>query len=126
MKNIIARSLVVLTALGLSSMAAAESYAEVWVCTLDDDKTVEDVQAVNSKWLAYVHANLSEDITSSIITAVVGDLSSFRFVDTYPDLETWANAKSRLDSDEADEIDELFEGVSTCSSNVLYKSEPSK
>lgn len=126
MRNIISRSLILLTALGLSGMAAAESYSEVWVCTLEDEKTLDDVQAANSKWLAYVHANLSEDITSTVITAVVGDISNFRFVDTYPDLATWANTKTRLDSDEADEIDDLFEGITDCTSNVLYKAEPSK
>jgi hypothetical protein len=72
------------------------------------------------------HANVSEDITSSVITAVVGDTSVFLFVDSYPDLATWAATKTRLDSDEAeaDGMGDLFDGVSECSENRLYKSEP--
>lgn len=126
MLKIISRSVVLLAAFGLSGVAFADHYSEVWTCTLEDEKTVEDVQAVNTKWLAYVHANISEEVTSSVLTAVVGNLEDFIFVDTYPDLETWAATKSRLDSNEADEIDELFSDTSECSKNRLYKSESSK
>ena len=126
MLKIISRSVVLMAAFGLSGVAVADSYSEVFTCKLDDDMTTEDVQAANSKWLAYVHANVSEDITSSVITAVVGDTSVFLFVDSYPDLATWAATKTRLDSDEAeaDGMGDLFDGVSECSENRLYKSEP--
>ena len=126
MRNIITRTVILLAAFGVSSLAVADSYVEVWTCTLEDDKTVEDVQAVNSKWLAYVHENISADITSSIVVAVVGGLEGFTFVDTYPDLATWSNTKTRLDSDEADEIDDLFDDVSECSENSLHKVPPTK
>jgi hypothetical protein len=126
MSKIILRTIVALATLGLGAIALADSYVEVWTCTLEDDKTVEDVQAVNSKWLAYVHENISADITSSIVVAVVGSLEGFTFVDTYPDLATWSNTKTRLDSDEADEIDDLFDDVSECSENSLHKVTPTK
>jgi len=128
MLKIISRSVVLMAAFGLSGIAVADSFSEVFTCTLEDEKTVEDVQAANSKWLAYVHENVSEEITSSVITAVVGDLSVFRFVDSYPDLEIWAATKTRLDSDEAeaDGMGELFDGLFDCSSSQLYKSEPTK
>ena len=125
LRNIL-RSVVLIAAFGLSGVAVAESYSEVWTCTFEDEKTVEDVQAVNSKWLAFVHEHVSEDITSSVLTAVVGNLENFIFVDSYPDLATWAATKSRLDSDESDEIDDLFEDVSECSKNRLYKFEPTE
>jgi hypothetical protein len=126
MLKIISRTVVLVAALGLSGIAVADTYAEVWICKVEDDKTIEDVQAANSKWLAYVHANVSEEITSSVITAVVGNASEFRFVDSYPDLATWAATKTRLDSDEAEAegMSDLFEDVSECSKNRLYKSEP--
>lgn len=102
----------------------AEHYVEVWTCTLEDDKTTDDVQAANTVWLAYVHENISEDITSSVLTAVVGDSTGFVFVDSFPDLDTWARAKTRLDSDEADELEDLFEGIFECSGNSLNKVTP--
>ncbi len=126
MRNIITRTVILLAALGVSGLAAADTYVEVWTCTLEDDKTVEDVQAANSKWLAYVHENISADITSSVSVAVVGNIEGFAFVDGYPDLATWAATKTRLDSDEADEIDELFEGISDCTENSLYKVTPTE
>jgi len=122
MKRLVSRSLALLAILGLSGVAIAESYSEVFTCTTEDEKTLDDVQAANSKWLAFVHKNVSEDITSSVVSAVVGDTSVFLFVDTYPDLATWANTKTRLDQDDVEEMD-LFEGVSECTTNSLYKSE---
>jgi len=126
MRKIIMRTAIMLAACSLSSIAIADTFVEVWTCTLEDEKTVEDVQAVNSKWLAYVHENVSKDITSSVIVAVVGKIEGFTFVDSYPDLATWSNTKTRLDSDEADEIDELFKGISKCSQNSLFKATPTK
>lgn len=128
MLKIISRSVVLLAAFGLSGVAMADSYSEVWTCTLEDEKTIEDVQAANSKWLAYVHANVSEEITSNVVTSVVGNSEGFLFVDSYPDLETWAATKTRLDSDEAeaDGMGDLFDGVSECSKNSLNKVEPTK
>ena len=126
MLKTISRSVVLIAAFGLSGIAVADSYTEVFTCTLEDEKTVEDVQAANSKWLAYVHANVSEEITSSVVTSVVGNQEDFLFVDSYPDLETWAATKTRLDSDEAeaDGIGDLFDDILECSENRLYKSEP--
>jgi len=84
------------------------------------------VQTANTVWLAYVHKNISEDITSSVVTSVVGDSTTFAFVDTFPDLATWAGAKTRLDSDEADELEDLFDGIFECSENSLHKVTPTE
>ena len=126
MSKLIMRSIAVLATLALSGAAFADHYVEVFTCTLEDDKTTDDVQTANSVWLAYVHENISEDITSSVVSSVVGDSSTFAFVDTYPDLDTWARAKTRLDSDEADELEDLFEGILDCSENSLHKVTPTK
>ena len=123
MTKMILRSVALLATFGLCGVAFADSYVEVWTCELEDEKTIEDVQAVNSKWLAYVRENVSEDIASSVITSVVGDSDTFVFVDTYPDLDTWAKTKTRLqDSD----IEELFEGVTDCSENSLHRVQPTE
>jgi len=123
MQNFISRTIAMLAILGFGSVAFADSYVEVWTCKLVDEKTIEDVQAANSKWLAFVRENVSEDIASSVITSVVGDSDSFVFVDTYPDLETWAKTKTRL---EDGDTDELFEGVTDCSENTLHRVRPTE
>ena len=118
MQSFITRTIAMLAILGLSSVAFADSYVEVWTCEMEDEKTIEDVQAANSKWLAYVRENVSEDIASSVVTSVVGDSDTFVFVDTYPDLDTWAKTKTRLQDGDTEEI---FEGVTDCSENTLHR-----
>ena len=123
MHSFISRTIAMLAILGFSTVAFAESYVEVFTCELVDEKTIEDVQAANSKWLAIVRENVSEDITSSVVTPVVGDLNSFVFIDTYPDLDTWAKTKTRLQDGDTEEF---FEGVNECSENSLHRVRPTE
>ena len=104
----------------------AESIVATFTCKLKDGKKKEDVQAVNSKWLNHVTENVSKDITSSFGTAVVGNQDIFMFVDTYPNLETWAKTQTSLTSGEGAGFDAMFEDVSHCSENRLWRVEPTK
>ena len=107
--------------------AQADSVAESWLCELKDDKTVEDVQAINSKWLKWVNKRVENGVVRSAVgTAIVGNSEIFMFVDTYPDLTTWAAVKTLLDSDEGDEIDGMFNETSECSSNRLWNMQETK
>ena len=100
----------------------ADQIIEAWTCEVKDDASIEDVQAVNSKWLKWVNDNVEGgEITSAVGMPVVGNLEIFLFVDTYPDLATWAAAKEALDSDEADELDDMFEDLSECSQNRVWR-----
>ncbi|MEJ2603336.1 MAG: hypothetical protein P8172_08565 [Gammaproteobacteria bacterium] len=123
MKNVTTRIFVagVLSCLALS--AAAETiYEEVWTCTLEEGKNLEDVQAANSEWLASVNDKTGKGkIRSSVLRAVVGDTGTFYFVDTYPDLATWSATKEYLGTDEGQSVEEVFEGLSECSQNRLYR-----
>lgn len=127
MKKLLTVTFVAIVSLCLSGIAAADSIAETWTCKVEEGKKIEDVQAVNGKWLKWINAHVEGGgITSSIGTAVVGDSQTFIFVDTYPDLATWAAAKDVLDSDVGDELDDLFGDVSECSENRLWKIENTK
>ena len=118
---------VTLVTLFLSGIATADSIVETWTCEVKEGKSIEDVQATNSKWLKWINAHVEGGgIASSVGTAVVGNIETFIFVDTYPNLATWAAAKDVLDSDEGDEIEDLFEDVSECSENRLWKIEDTK
>ena len=81
--------------MGFSATTIADEVAEVYNCKLMDGKTIADAQAVNSKWLVWMRANVSEAIKSTAATPIVGDASGFLYVDTYPDLATWAMDRSR-------------------------------
>lgn len=114
-------------ALLLGSAASADSITEAWTCELEDEKTIEDVQAANSKWLAFVNSKIKGGgIESAVGTAVVGNAEIFLFIDTYPDLATWAATKDLLDSDEGEELGDLFDDIADCSENRLWKMESTK
>ena len=105
--------------------ASADSYREVWQCKAEEGNTVEDVQAVNSKWLAWMRKNVDEDIDSAVLTAVIGQLDGFIFVDTYPSLDTWSEGRgAQEDDEEMEEIQEAFNELLSCSENSLLRHRP--
>jgi hypothetical protein len=112
----------------VSVVAAAEpTYEEVWTCTLEENKTIDDVQAANSKWLKWINENVKGgNISSSVVSSVVGNAKIFLYVDSYPDLTTWSAAKAALDTEEGQAVEEVFEGVSECTENHLYKMTPTE
>ena len=127
MKKLLPATFVGLCTLGLSGIAAADSIVETWTCEVKEGKKIEDVQAVNSKWLKWVNEQVEGGgIASSVGESVVGNSERFIFVDTYPNLTTWAATKDALDSPAGNDLDELFEDVSECSENRLWKIEDTK
>ena len=102
--------------------AWADSVVASYNCELKEGKTSEELLAANSKWLKWVREKVNPNITSEVGTPIVGKQDMFLFVDTYPDLATWAATQTALD--ESDELDELFEDISECSENRLWKFEP--
>lgn len=110
-----------------AASAHADSVAESWMCKLKDGKSIEDVQAINSKWLKWVNDHNEKGVVRSAVgTAIVGNTEIFMFVDTYPDLATWAAVKQLLDSDEGNEMDGMFNETSECSSNRLWNMQETK
>jgi hypothetical protein len=110
--------------LGVSGIAAADPVTMVWTCTLNDGVTAEQSQAVGKKWVTLVRKKTGNDeITSSWVTAVVGEMGHFMWVDTYPSLEVWAAVQTAwANSEEAAAIEEELEANETCSKNRLYRS----
>ena len=120
-------TLLAIAGLGVSGLATADTFANVYTCKVKDDVEMEAVQEANSKWLKFVNAKVAGGgITSSVGTAVVGNFETFIFVDTYPSLSAWAATQELLDSDAGDEIDGLFEDLTDCSKNSLWKFESTK
>lgn len=114
-------AIVIITSLllGLSAIAAADPVTIVFSCKLNDGKTREEAMAVNSKWLKWARATGGTDeITSSYVTAVIGDFDGFMWVDNYPDIATWGKI-----ADGESGLDEAFDEVATCSGNRMYRGE---
>ena len=110
----------------ISNSVLADTIVESYTCKLKEGKEQKELQAINSKWLKWVTTNVNEHIESSVGTAVVGKQDMFLFVDTYPDLAVWAATQTALDSDAASELKDIFDPVSDCSENRLWKFEPTK
>ena len=115
------------TSLALFSAGAwADTVSEVFECKFEKGATLADAQALNEKWLAFMKANVSEDISSAAATALVGDFDEFLYVDTYPDVATWAAAKTALESDEGQAIETGFSDVMECDESTLYRVHPTE
>jgi hypothetical protein len=98
-------------------------YEEVWDCKLVEGKTIKQVNAINAKWMKFVNKNVKGGgISSRSVTPVVGSLPVFIFVDSYPSLQSWADAKNLMEGKEGQALDAEFSTVSECTSNSLYKS----
>jgi hypothetical protein len=107
----------------LSMGVSAEPVTIVWTCELNDGKTQEDALAVNAKWLKWARDFAGTDeITSSFVTTVVGDFDGFRWVDTYPDLATWAKVAA-ADAEDLSDTSAAFDEFETCSGNKMYIAE---
>ena len=126
MKIRISTILVAFSIVFISNSLLADTIVASYTCKLKEGKKQKDVQAVNSKWLKWVKKNVNENIESSMGTAVVGNQDMFLFADTYPDLATWAATQTALDSEAASELEDMFDEVSKCSENRLWKFEPTK
>lgn len=123
MKRIITVTLASLL-LGVSGIAAADRVSMVWTCKLNDGVTEEQSQASGKKWVALVRKlSGNNEITSSWVAAVVGELGYFMWVDSYPSLEVWAAVQTAwAKSEEAAALDEEFEANETCEKSRLYRS----
>jgi hypothetical protein len=109
--------------LSVSGFALADPVTSVWTCTLNEGKTAEDSQATGKKWVAIARRLTGNDeITSSWVSAIVGDAGMFMWVDTYPSLEVWAATQTALEnSEEYEPIGEELDANETCSGNRLYR-----
>jgi hypothetical protein len=103
----------------LSVAVHAEPISIVWYCELKDGSTKDDAMEINARWLKWARATGgSDEITSSYVSTVIGDLGGFMWVDTYPDIATWGKI---VDADS--EFDAEFNAISTCSGNRMIRGE---
>ena len=126
MKKVVSTALFALATVCASSSLLADSYVAAYTCKLNEGKQVEDVQAANSAWLTWVRANVNENITSMVGTAVVGQFDMFLFVDSYPDLATWASAQMALQNDAPKELEANLDAAAKCTENRLWRMRPTQ
>lgn len=111
----------------MSAGASADAVSAVYSCTLKDGKTSDDAHAVNAQWLQWARAKAGTDeISSSFVTAIVGEFEGFMWVDTYKDLAAWAKVNASSLRDDNPELADAFDALQECDSNRLYNIEPTE
>ncbi len=123
-----ARILALLVMLGIGGSAIADETARaVWICTVNEGKTLDDVRAANSAWVEFMHENIDDAISSTILTPVIGNFEGGRFVfaDDFPSFEVWTAARKASQTDQGQAIDAAINDAATCSNSSLYSAEES-
>ena len=107
-----------------AAAAGAEPVSVVYSCKLNDGKTKEEAMAANAKWLKWARATAGTDeITSSYVTAVIGDFGGFMWVDTYPSAAAWAKLADTDFDEEEPELSAAFDDITTCKGSKMYRGE---
>ena len=81
MKTLVVSMLFVLAAAGVAAQEGS-AVVERFTCELKDGKTIEEVKATNSKWVLLMNEKVEDgEITSFVLTNVVGNPETFGFAD---------------------------------------------
>jgi len=128
MKAQLIKVLSVLLVLGVWGTAVADSTVRlVWICSVNDGKTMDDVRASNSAWVKFMHAEVDKAISSTILTPVVGNVEAGRFIfaDDFPSYDVWNESRKASETDEGQAIDAAINAAATCGNNSLHSAEVS-
>jgi hypothetical protein len=128
MKSIVLKTMALSAILGTCVTAYADDYRMVHACKINEGKTMDDVRADNSKWVAFMNENVDGGgITSHITTTVVGDSApgTFGYVDTFPSLESWTATIALESTAEGIAILEELQESASCTESQLQKAEES-
>jgi hypothetical protein len=95
---------------------------QVWTCTLNDGHTVEELNAVHGRWIAWANKQpYGGDIGGAIAASLVSSNFVVILIDSYPDMATLAaDWEAYYSSKEGQALDAEYEELSTCTSNALY------
>ena len=104
------------------SVNADTRLEQVWTCTLNDGKTLEEFSAIHGKWLAWANKqDYGGDIRGHVASPLVGEeFSVVLLTDSYPDLVTYAADIAAYYAAEGAALDAEYDAVASCTSSVLY------
>ena len=112
-----------LAVLAASFSANADTRIEqVWTCTLNDDKTLEDLNAFHAKWIAWANKQpYGGDISGEVAGTLISSSFMVLIIDSYPDMATLAaDYEVYGNTKESETIDAEYNDVSTCTGTALY------
>ena len=114
--------LAVCFAFALTGSAIAEDrVVAMWTCEIAEGKTAADVQEANGRWVRFNNKEVAGgDIRSFVTTAIVGDISGFTYLDSFPSIESWVGMRKAMESDAGRALEAELNEVATCSQNSLH------
>lgn len=108
----------------LSSSAYADTWIqEIWSCKLRDGKTMEELRAINDRYLEWTNKQQPGAGIRGYVAApaIAVDRETVLIVGIYPDLATYAADAERYWNTEAGAaLEAEYDKISTCSSNTVY------
>lgn len=127
MKSLIVRAFALVLLLGAWGMASADTIRVVWICDLNEGQTMDDVREANSAWVRYHRANASDQISSMILTPMIGNTTPGRFIfaDDFPDIAAWNTSLGLSETEAGAEIDAALAEAATCAQNSMHNAEAS-
>ena len=104
------------------SFAAEPRVDQVWTCTLNEGRTIEELNAVHGKWIAWANKqSYGGDIQGAVAQSMVASEFVVILIDSYPDMATFAaDSEAYGNSEEGQALNAEYDEVSTCTSNALY------
>ena len=119
------------TGVGEAQVADGERIVEIWTCTVNEGSTIDDVGRLTASWNEFVRSVGATDARSFILSHLIGTIrghettsdvtTSFLFLDSFPDVASWAAAKRAEQMPEGQELMSAFIRANTCTANTLYR-----
>ena len=125
MRNTIFRTIAVLLLVLIAVPAQAYNLLHIWNCTMEDGKTMDEVDAVSLAWLnAAKGMKGGEEFTVYIDTPVAANAGDgrFDFVLIAPSFQSWGVFNEGYDGSAAQAADEAFGDVASCQSSAVWLS----
>ena len=106
---------------GLSAVAE-DRIEQVWSCTLNEGKTLEELNAAQTAWVTWANKqSYGGDIRGYVSQTIIGsDVSAVYLIDSYPDMATFAADAEAYATEEGQELEEGYNVVSNCTSSALF------
>ena len=119
------------TGVGEAQVAEGERIVEIWTCTVNEGSTIDDVGRLTASWNEFIRSVGATDARSFILSHLIGTIrghettsdvtTSFLFLDSFPDVASWAAAKRAEQTPEGQELMSAFIRANTCTANTLYR-----
>ena len=108
----------------IAGAASADGLTHVWECELDDDASVEELEAVSKKWADAARTiDGAGDLTVYLEYPYAGEeLDEFLFVMSLPSATAWGQFFDNYEGSAAEEVDPEWNALADCDEAMIFRS----